>query len=69
METRKSTRQLKGMQGFVLLWVGQFISIFATRMTNFAITLWAWDLTGTATGLILVGVIGYLPGVLLSPFA
>ena len=69
METRKSIRLLKGMQGFVLLWVGQFISIFATRMTNFAITLWAWDLTGTATGLILVGVIGYLPGVLLSPFA
>ncbi len=48
-------RQLKGMRGFVLLWAGQFVSIFATRMTNFAITLWAWDMTGTATGLVLVG--------------
>ena len=69
MKGTRPTRQLRGMRGFMLLWAGQFVSIFATRMTNFAITLWAWDLTGTATGLILVGVIGYLPGVILSPFA
>jgi MFS family permease len=64
-----TSKQITGMRGFVLLWAGQFISIFATRMTNFAITLWAWDMTGTATGLVLVGVIGFLPGVLLSPLA
>ncbi len=61
--------RLRGMRAFYVLWAGQFVSIFATRMTNFAITLWAWDLTGTATGLVLVGVISFLPGVLLSPFA
>ena len=66
---KSSTRQLTGMRGFVLLWAGQFVSIFATRMTNFAITLWAWDMTGTATGLVLVGVIGFLPSVLISPIA
>lgn len=60
---------LQGMRAFYVIWFGQFLSIFATRMTNFAITLWAWDLTGTATGLVLVGVITYLPGVILSPFA
>lgn len=64
-----STPRLRGMRAFYVLWAGQFVSIFATRMTNFAITLWAWDLTGTATGLVLVGVISFLPGVLLSPFA
>jgi MFS family permease len=57
------------MRAFYVLWAGQFVSIFATRMTNFAITLWAWDLTGTAMGLVLVGVITYIPGVILSPFA
>ena len=57
------------MRAFYVLWSGQFVSIFASRMTGFAITLWAWDLTGTATGLVLVGVISYIPGVLLSPFA
>ena len=60
---------LTGMRAFYVLWAGQFVSIFATRMTNFAITLWAWDLTGTAMGLVLVGVITYIPGVILSPFA
>lgn len=69
IEQGSSFRKLTGMRGFVLLWAGQFVSIFATRMTNFAITLWAWDMTGTATGLVLVGVIGFLPGVLLSPIA
>ena len=60
---------LTGMRAFYVLWAGQFVSIFATRMTNFAITLWAWEMTGTVTGLVLVGVISYIPGVILSPFA
>lgn len=60
---------LSGMRAFYILWAGQFVSIFATRMTRFAITLWAWDLTGTATGLVLVGVASYIPNVVLSPFA
>ncbi|MBC8334392.1 MAG: MFS transporter [Anaerolineales bacterium] len=59
----------QGMRAFYILWVGQFVSIFATRMTNFALTLWAWKLTGTATGLVMVGVITFIPGVILSPFA
>jgi len=58
----------QGMRAFYLLWMGQFVSIFASRMTGFAITLWAWDLTGKATALVLVGVASYLPGAILSPF-
>lgn len=57
------------MRAFYILWIGQFLSIFATRMTNFALTLWAWKLTGTATGLVMVGVISFIPGMILSPFA
>lgn len=57
------------MRALYVIWSGQFVSIFATRMTKFAITLWAWDLSGTATGLVLVGVVAYLPEVILSPFA
>ncbi|MGD2161958.1 MAG: MFS transporter [Anaerolineales bacterium] len=65
----KTQSSLYGMRGFYVMWFGQFVSIFGSRMTQFAITIWAWDLTGTATGLILVGVITYLPGIFLSPFA
>jgi len=57
------------MRAFYILWAGQFVLIFATRMTNFAITLWAWDLTGKAMGLVWIGVINFIPGVILSPFA
>ena len=64
-----SKKTFQGMRAFYILWVGQFVSIFATRMTNFAVTLWAWELTGTATGLVMVGVISSIPGVILSPFA
>lgn len=57
------------MRSFYILWVGQFLSIFASKMTGFAITLWAWDLTGSATALVLVGVAYTLPGAIFSPFA
>ncbi len=59
---------LQGMRAFYVLWGGQFVSLFATRMTNFAIVLWAWEITGTVTGLVLMEVIYFIPNVLLSPF-
>lgn len=38
-------------------------------MTNFAITLWAWELTGSATALALVGFFSLLPRIFISLFA
>ncbi len=61
--------RFRGLTGFYLLWFGQFISIFASRMTGFAITLWAWDLTGSATTLVLVGFTSFIPLAILSPIA
>ena len=61
--------QLSGLRGFYLLWLSQFISIFATRMTAFAITIWAWDLTGSTTALVLVGFTTFIPIAVLGPFA
>lgn len=67
MET--SSQPLPGMKNFYVLWAGQFVSIFASQMTWFALALWAWDLAGSATALVLVGVIGRIPNLILSPFA
>lgn len=61
--------RFEGLFGFYLLWFGQFVSIFASRMTGFAITLWAWDLTGSATALVLVGFTSFIPRAVLSPIA
>ncbi len=61
--------RLEGMRAFYIVWAGQFFSIFTSEMTAFVITLWAWQLTGSATALVLVGVASFVPRTLLSPFA
>jgi len=58
-----------GMAGFTLVWVGQLASLLGSGMTAFAITIWAWQETGQATTLALVGLFSFAPTMLLSPIA
>jgi len=58
-----------GMSGFTLVWAGQVVSLLGANMTRFAITIWAWQETGQATTLALVGLFSFGPAVLLSPLA
>ncbi len=58
-----------GMRAFTLVWFGQLVSLLGTGMTQFAITIWAWELTGQATALALVGFFAFGPIVLFSPVA
>ena len=58
-----------GMNAFYTIWVGQFFSLLGTGMTRFALTLWAWELTGSATALAFVAFFSFLPGVVFSPIA
>jgi MFS family permease len=60
---------LSGMRAFTVVWFGQFISLLGTNMTNFAITIWAWQQTGEATTLALTGLAFVLPNVLMYPIA
>ena len=57
------------MRGFTVVWFGQLISFLGTGMTQFALTIWAWEKTGEATALALVGFSFVLPYILASPFA
>ena len=57
------------MRAFFIVWLGQFISILGSSMTGFALTLWAWQETGSATALALVGLFSFGPTVVLSPIA
>lgn len=57
------------MRAFTLLWFGQLVSLLGTGITWFALTIWAWQETGQATALALVGFFSFLPVVLVSPFA
>lgn len=60
---------LSGMRGFTVIWFGQLISLLGTGMTRFALTIWAYQETGSATALALVAFFSFGPVVLLSPVA
>ncbi|NJN18534.1 MAG: MFS transporter [Oscillochloris sp.] len=57
------------MIGFGLVWLGQVISLIGSAMTQFALGLWAWEQTGSATALALVNVFATAPLLILSPLA
>ncbi|GAB4476678.1 MAG: MFS transporter [Anaerolineae bacterium] len=57
------------MRAFLIIWIGQFVSLLGTTMTRFALTIWAWQITGEATALALVGFFAFAPEVLISPLA
>jgi len=57
-----------GMLRFTIVWFGQIISLLGTGMSNFAFTLWAYEVTGKATPLALVGFFYVTPMVFLGPF-
>lgn len=67
--SRPPAWQPQGMRAFLLVWVGQLVSLFGTALTRFALTIWAWQITGEATALALVGFFSFGPMILLTPFA
>ena len=58
-----------GMAGFTIVWAGQLISVLASTMTQFAITIWAYQETGSATALGIINTAFIVPFLLLSPVA
>jgi MFS family permease len=54
---------------FLIIWLGQLASLLGSEMTNFAITIWAWEVTGQATPLSLILVVTQISKLLISPFA
>lgn len=58
-----------GTPAFVIIWLGQVVSIFGSAMTWFAFTIWAWETSGKATPLALVGFFSTGLTVLFSPVA
>jgi len=43
------------MRTFVVVWIGQVVSLLGTAMTTFALTLWTYQVTGKATPLAMTG--------------
>lgn len=64
-----SSKRPSGMLGFTIVWLGQIVSVMATNMTQFALTIWVYELTGSVTALGLVQVFFVTPFLLISPIA
>jgi len=58
-----------GMFGFTMVWLGQIVSVLATNMSAFALTIWVFEKTGSATALAWVQVFFITPLLIISPFA
>jgi predicted MFS family arabinose efflux permease len=69
MQNLSNENRPMGMTAFMIVAIGQAISLIGSGMTQFAITIWAWQETGQATALALAGFFGFAPVVLVSPFA
>ena len=64
-----ATRRPTGMFAFTVVWIGQLISVLATNMTQFALTIWVYERTGSVTALALVNVFFITPFLVISPLA
>lgn len=65
----ENTKRPAGMTGFTVVWIGQLVSLLGTSMTNFALTIWAFEQTGRATDLALIGFFFLVPLLVVSPMA
>jgi hypothetical protein len=65
--TQTTSRQ--GVGTFLVIWAGQLISIVGSGLTNFALGVYVYQNTGSATQLGLVLLAGALPQLLLAPVA
>lgn len=59
----------KGMRVFILISLAQFVSIVGSMLSSFALGVWIYSKTGSATELALITLFATLPNVLVSPFA
>lgn len=68
MEEKHSKRPT-GMFGFTLVWIGQIVSVLASAMSQFGLTIWMFQQTESATALGLMQVFFITPFLLISPIA
>jgi MFS family permease len=58
-----------GMRTFITVWVGQLFSLVGSGLTQFALGIWVYQKTGSATLFAMIGMAAILPAVLVAPFA
>ena len=62
-------RDKERMPTFLLVWLGQIVSLFGSSLTEFALGVWVYQTTGSITQFALISVFIHLPNLLISPLA
>jgi MFS transporter, DHA3 family, macrolide efflux protein len=57
------------MREFRVLWFGQVVSLLGSGLTSFALGVWVYQRTGSATQYAMICLLALLPGVIFSPLA
>ncbi|GAB4482893.1 MAG: hypothetical protein Kow00124_32040 [Anaerolineae bacterium] len=65
----QQTHAPRGMRTFIIILIGQLISVIGSGVTSFALGVWIYDTTGRATPFALTALFATLPAVLLAPVA
>jgi len=57
------------MRTFRVLWFGQVVSLLGSGLTSFALGVWVYQRTGSATQYAMIFLLASLPGIIISPVA
>lgn len=66
-ENAAPPQKVEGLGTFLRIWLGATVSVFGTALSGFAIGVWVYERTGSATDFALIAFFNLLPGLLLSP--
>lgn len=57
----------RGFRSFALIAIGQAVSLFGSRLTTFALGVWAYQRSGAVTDFAIIAFFGLAPSILLGP--
>lgn len=69
MQATAELQPSQTMRNFLIIWIGELISMLGSGLTSFALGVWLFEQTGQATPFALTVLFGSLPRILLSPLA
>jgi MFS family permease len=66
---KQKPTQPAGLTAFITIWLGQIVSVLASSMSHFGLSIWMYQQTESATAMGLMQVFFITPFLIMSPFA
>lgn len=59
----------KSFRNFLIIWIGQFVSMLGSGVSSFGLSLWVYSKTESAMTFAMTFLVQILPGIIFAPFA